>query len=197
MIEAVRILSALKLKPRRTIRIGLWSGEEQHVLGSQAYVREHFGTAESPKADFSKLSAYFNLDTGTGRIRGMRVFGPDEAGRVLRQIIAPFSDIGVVGAGTYNNRTSPGSDHAAFSVNGLPGVYIDQDPFDYGEFTWHTNLDTYERVFEPDARQAAIVIASAVYHLAIRDELLPRFTRDQMPPLNYFPTPVPPPRSVR
>jgi Zn-dependent M28 family amino/carboxypeptidase len=195
MIEAVRILRALNAKPRRTVRIGLWSGEEQRVLGSQAYVREHFGSAENPKKDFDKLSAYFNLDTGTGRIRGMRPFGPPATGEVLRQITAPFADLGIAGAATYSNRTAPGSDHAAFSVNGLPGVYVDQDPLRYGEFTWHTSLDTFERIHEPDAKQAAIVIASAVYHLAMREEKLPRFTKENMPPLNYFPAPVPTPQA--
>ena len=119
MMETVRILKTIGVKPRRTIRIGLWSGEEQRVLGSQSYVLEHFGSAENPKADFDKLSAYFNLDTGTGRIRGMRAFGPFETGEVLRQILAPFADLSVVGASTYSNRTAPSSDHAAFSVNGL------------------------------------------------------------------------------
>ena len=168
-------------RPRRTIRLALWSGEEQRVLGSQAYVKTHFGSAEQPLPAFDKLSAYFNLDTGTGRIRGMRVFGPPEAGEVLRQILAPFADLGVVGAGTYNHRTAPGSDHGAFSVKGLPGIYIDHDPLEYGTWTWHTNLDTYERIHEPDAKQAAIVVASAVYHLAMREERLPRFSQEQMP----------------
>jgi carboxypeptidase Q len=195
MMEAVRILKALNIRPHRTIRIALWSGEEQRVLGSQAYVARTFGSAENPKADFDKLSAYFNLDSGTGRIRGMRIFGPAETGDVLRRILEPFKDLGVVGATTYSNRTAPGSDHAAFSVNGLPGVYIDQDPLEYGEFTWHTNLDTYERISEEDAKQAAIVIASAVYHAAMRDEKLPRFTKENMPKLNYFPTPVPTPKT--
>lgn len=181
MIEAVRILQALQIKSRRTIRLALWSGEEQRVLGSQAYVKTHFGSAEQPLPAFDKLSAYLNLDTGTGRIRGMRVFGPPEAGDVLRQILAPFVDLGVVGASTYSNRTAPGSDHGAFSVNGLPGVYIDQDPLEYGARTWHTSLDSYERIHEPDAKQAAIVIASAVYHLAMRDERLPRFSKEQLP----------------
>jgi Zn-dependent M28 family amino/carboxypeptidase len=157
------------------------------VLGSQEYVKKHFGSAENPQSAFDKLSAYFNLDTGTGRIRGMRVFGPPEAGEVLREMLAPLADLGVVGASVYSNRTAPGSDHAAFSVNGLPGVYIDQDPLEYGEFTWHTNLDTYERIVEEDARQAAIVIATVVWQTAMREEKLPRFAPDKMPPLNYFP----------
>jgi hypothetical protein len=181
MMEAVRILQSLNLKPRRTIRLALWSGEEQRVLGSQAYVKEHFGSAENPKPDFDKLSGYFNLDTGTGRIRGMRVFGPPQAGEALRQLLAPFADLGVVGAGTYSNRTAPGSDHGAFSVNGLPGIYVDQDPLEYGALTWHTSLDTYERIHEPDVKQAAIVIASAVWNLAMREERLPRFSKEQMP----------------
>lgn len=197
MMEAVRILRALDIKPRRTIRIGLWSGEEGGVMGSQAYVRKHFGSAENPLPGFDKLSGYFNLDTGTGRIRGMRVFGPAAAGEILRQILAPFADMGVAGASTYSNRTRPGSDHAAFSVNGVPGIYIDQDPFHYGEFTWHTSLDTYERIHEPDAKQAAVVVASVVYHLAMRDEMLPRFRKENMPPLNYFPTPMPTPNASK
>ena len=118
----------------------------------------------------------------------MRIFGPSEAGEVLRKILEPLKDLGVVGASTYSNRTSPGSDHAAFSVYGLPGIYIDQDPIEYGEITWHTNLDTYERIVEEDTKQAAIVISSAVYQVAMLDEKLPRFSRDKMPPLNYFPT---------
>lgn len=187
MMEAARILQAAGAKPRRAIRLALWSGEEQRVLGSQEYVKKHFGAAENPQPDFDKLSAYFNLDTGTGRIRGMRVFGPPEAGEVLREMLAPLADLGVVSASVYSNRTAPGSDHAAFSVNGLPGVYIDQDPLEYGEFTWHTNLDTYERIVEEDARQAAIVIATVVWQTAMREEKLPRFAPDKMPPLNYFP----------
>ncbi|MGH9902891.1 MAG: M28 family peptidase, partial [Pyrinomonadaceae bacterium] len=192
VMEAVRVLKVLGVRPRRTIRIGLWSGEEQRVLGSQAYVREHFGTFENPKPDFDRFGGYLNLDTGTARIRGMRVFGPQETADVLRRILAPFADLGVVGAGTYSNRTSPGSDHAAFSVAGLPGVYIDQDPVEYGEATWHTNVDTYERVVEDDAKMNSVVIASAVYHLAMRDDLLPRFGREQMPP-PALPTPGPTP----
>jgi hypothetical protein len=190
MMEAARILQAAGAKPRRAIRLALWSGEEQRVLGSQEYVKKHFGSAENPQPAFGKLSAYFNLDTGTGRIRGMRVFGPPEAGEVLREMLAPLADLGVVGASVYSNRTAPGSDHAAFSVNGLPGVYIDQDPLEYGEFTWHTNLDTYERIVEEDARQAAIVIATVVWQTAMREEKLPRFAPDKMPPLNYFPAPA-------
>lgn len=182
MMEAVRILKAVGVRPRRTIRIGLWSGEEQRALGSQVYVKEHFGTFENPKPAFAKLDAYINLDEGTGRIRAVRVFGPAEVADVLRQILAPFKDLGVLGTGTYSNRTYGGSDHSSFSMNGLPAFYIDQDPIEYGEFTWHTNLDTYDRVIEEDVKQNAIVIGATVYQLAMRDELLPRFSREQMPP---------------
>jgi Zn-dependent M28 family amino/carboxypeptidase len=127
------------------------------------------------------LSAAFNLDNGTGRIRGMHVFGPPEAGDVLRRILAPFADLGVVGATTYRNRTPPGSDHAAFSVNGLPGVWVDQDPLDYGEASWHSSADTFERLVEDDLRQAAVVMAATVYHVAMRDALLPRFAPEHLP----------------
>jgi len=182
MMEAARILKAIGAAPRRTVRLALWSGEEQKALGSQAYVREHFATFENPMPDFSKFDAYFNLDGGTGRIRAVRVFGPPAAAHVLSQILAPFGDLGVVGAGTYSNRTYGGSDHSSFSMNGLPAVYIDQDPIEYGDFTWHTNLDTYDEVIESDAKQCAIVIAAAVYQLSVRDELLPRFGKGEMPP---------------
>ena len=183
MMEAARIIKALGLKPRRTIRVALWSGEEQGLLGSQAYVKEHFGSAENPKPEFAKFGGYFNIDSGTGRARGMSVFGPPETGQILRQILAPFEDIGVMGALSGRSRSTGGSDHTSFNAAGLPGIGVMQDPIEYGTATWHTNLDTYERVIEDDARKSAIAIASAVYHLAMRDELLPRFTKETMPPL--------------
>lgn len=181
MMEAVRLLRAVEARPRRTVRLVLWSGEEQRVAGSLAWVRTHLGSAEDPGPAFGTLSAAFNLDNGSGRIRGMHVFGPPEAGEVLRQILAPFADLGVVGATTYRNRTPPGSDHAAFSVNGLPGVWVDQDPLDYGEASWHSSADTFERLVEDDLRQAAVVMAAAVYHVAMRDAPLPRFAPSEMP----------------
>lgn len=182
VMEAVRLLTAAGARPRRTIRLALWSGEEQRVAGSQAYVRAHFGSAERPAPAFDTLSAYFNLDNGTGRIRGMHVFGPPAAGEVLRDLLAPWADLGVVGATTYRNRTPPGSDHAAFSVNGLPGVWVDQDPLDYGDASWHSTVDTFERLVEDDAKQAAVVMASVVHHVANREARLPRFAPDAMPP---------------
>jgi len=183
MMEAARILQVLKVKPRRTIRVALWSGEEQGLLGSQAYVKEHFGTAESPKAEFSKFGGYFNIDSGTGKARGMGVFGPPEAAVVLRQTLASFEDLGVMGAIATKSRGLGGSDHTSFNHAGLPGVGVGQDPIEYGTHTWHTNLDTYERIIEDDVKKSAVVIAAAVYHLATRDDLLPRFGAQQMPPV--------------
>jgi hypothetical protein len=187
MMEAARILKALAVKPRRTIRVALWSGEEQGLLGSQAYVKEHFGSAENPKPDFLKFGGYFNIDSGTGRARGMSVFGPPETAAVLREAVASFEDLGVMGASASRSRGLGGSDNTSFSQAGLPGIGIRQDPIEYNSATWHTNLDNYERIIEDDAKNSAVVIAAALYRLAVRDELLPRFSKEQMPPL-------PPPR---
>jgi carboxypeptidase Q len=183
MMEAIRILQAVGVKPRRTIRLALWSGEEQGLLGSQAYVKEHFGTFESPKPEFANFAGYFNIDSGTGRARGMTVFGPPQAAAILRQAVAPFADNGLLGATSTRSRRRGGSDHTSFNEAGLPGIGVGQDPIEYGTYTWHTNLDTYERIIESDAQQSAMAIAAAVYHLAMRDEQLPRFTKDQMPAL--------------
>jgi len=183
MMEAIRILHAIGVKPRRTIRLALWSGEEQGLLGSQAYVKEHFGTFENPKPEYANFAGYFNIDSGTGRARGMTVFGPPEAAAILRQAMTPLADNGVVGATFTRSRRRGGSDHTSFNEAGLPGIGVAQDPIEYGTYTWHTNLDTYERVIETDAQQSAMAIAAAVYHLAMRDEKLPRFTKDQMPTL--------------
>jgi len=181
MMEAARILTAIGVKPRRTIRVALWSGEEQGLLGSEAYVREHFGTAEQPKPEFAKLSAYFNIDSGTGRARGLTIFGPSEAATILREATASFADLGLLGVTTTRSRQAASTDAFSFAAAGLPGVNALQDPIQYQSYTWHTNLDTYERVVEDDVKKSAIVIAAAVYHVAMRDELLPRFTPEQMP----------------
>jgi carboxypeptidase Q len=182
MMEAARILKAIGAAPRRTIRVALWSGEEQGLLGSKAYVKEHFGTAEDPKPEFWKFNGYFNVDSGTGRIRGASVFGPPEAGMVLRQAFAPFRDFGVMGAVATNSRRASGTDSTSFNAAGLPGIGLGQDPIEYQSYTWHTNLDTYERIIEDDVKKSAIAIAAAVYHLAMRDEMLPRFSKETMPP---------------
>jgi hypothetical protein len=182
MMEAVRILSAIGAKPRRTIRIGLWSGEEQGLFGSAAYVKQHFGTFEDPKPAFGRLSAYFNMDSGTGRIRGMTAFGSAATATVLREATASFKDLGMLGATTTRTRSGGGgTDSASFNNAGLPGINMILDGIQYDTFTWHTNLDTYERIVEDDVKQAAIVVAGAVYHLAMRDELLPRLTKEDMP----------------
>jgi carboxypeptidase Q len=182
IMEAARILQALGVRPRRTIRVALWSGEEQGLLGSRAYVREHFGSFENPKADYARLVAYVNMDGGTGRLRGATVFGPAEAGDVLRRMLSPFAGLGVAGAIATRNRNTGGTDHTSFNAAGLPGINFTQDPIEYGTHTHHTNLDTYERVLIDDVKSAAIVIAATVYELAMRDEILPRFSTDEMPP---------------
>ena len=181
MLEAARILKTLGVKPRRTIRVALWSGEEQGLLGSQAYVKKHFGSFESPTGLYEKFGGYFNIDSGTGRARGLAVFGNPEAASILKEFVAPFADYGVAGAINTKSRGLGGSDHTSFNQAGLPGIGVMQDPIEYGSHTWHTNLDTYERLVEDDVKKSAIVIAAAVYQLAMRDDLLPRFKKEEMP----------------
>jgi Zn-dependent M28 family amino/carboxypeptidase len=183
MMDVVRILKAAGVQPRRTIRIALWTGEEQGLLGSQAYVRQHFGTFEDPKRGFGTFDVYLNLDNGTGRVRGARVFGPQAAGDLLRQVLAPFADLGVVGAGANSRRVLGDTDSTSFNAAGLPGVNFDQDPIQYDSYTHHTNLDTYERIVEEDVKASAAVIAGAVYELAMREDRVPRFDRSSMPPV--------------
>ena len=190
MMEAARILKAIGVKPRRTIRVACWSGEEQGLLGSQAYVKSHFGSFENPTAEFSKFGGYFNIDAGTGRSRGMTVFGPPEAATVLRDALAPFSDLGFAGVTSSKGRGLGGTDSTSFNQAGLPGIGAAQDPMEYFNVTWHTNLDTYERIVESDVKASATIYAAAVYTLAMRDELLPRFSKTDMPAL---PTPSPTP----
>jgi hypothetical protein len=182
MMEAARILKTLSVRPRRTIRVALWSGEEEGLLGSIAYVKQHFGSFENPKPGYEKFGGYFNIDSGTGRVRGASVFGPPEAANIIRDILAPFKDDGIVGANPSRSRALGGSDNTSFSQAGLPGIGMGQDPIEYGTNTWHTNLDTYERILEDDVKKDATEIAWAVYQLAMRDDLLPRYTKDTMPP---------------
>ncbi len=181
MMEAARILNAIGVKPRRTIRVALWSGEEQGLLGSQAYVKKHFGSAEAPTANFSKFAGYFNIDMGTGQARRFSVFGPPEAAEIMKGIGEPFADIGFIGATASRSRGLGGSDHTSFNNAGLPGISVNQDPIEYFTHTWHTNLDTYERTIEDDVKRSAIIVAAAVYQLAMRDEMLPRFKAGEMP----------------
>ncbi len=183
MMEAARILKAIGVQPRRTIRVALWSGEEQGLLGSQAYVKEHFGSFEAQKPEYAGLVAYLNIDSGTGRARGASVFGPPQAAGVVRELMKPFEDIGVMGASASSSRATGGTDSTSFNNAGLAGIGFGQDPIEYNSHTWHTNLDTYERIIEQDAKHSAMTIASIVYHLAMRDEMLPRFPAAEMPPL--------------
>ena len=182
MMEAARILKTIGVKPRRTIRVALWSGEEQGLLGSIAYVKQHFGSFEDPTPGYEKFGGYFNIDSGTGRVRGASVFGPPETANILRGILEPFAADGVVGAVTSRSRRLGGSDNTSFNQAGLPGIGMGQDPIEYNSHTWHTNLDTYERILEDDVKKDAMVVAWAVYQLAMRDEMLPRFSKAEMPP---------------
>jgi carboxypeptidase Q len=191
-MEAVRILKALGVKPRRTIRIALWSGEEQGLLGSKAYVAQHFGSREEPKStgaddlpsymrpqtgpvtvkpEHAKLSAYFNLDNGTGKIRG--VYAQENAAVVpiFEAWMEPFKDLGM---NTITMRNTSGTDHLSFDAVGLPGFQFIQDEVEYDTRTHHTNMDVYERLQKEDLMQASVIIASFVYDAAMRDAMIPR-----------------------
>lgn len=181
MLEAIRLLASLHVKPRRTIRIALWSGEEEGLLGSLAYVKQHFGSFEDPKPEYAKLDAYLNIDSGTGKPRGASVFGPASAAEMVGQDLQPFADWGFTGAIVTDSRRTGGTDSTSFNNAGLPGIGLAQDPFDYGSFTHHTNLDTYERIHEEDVREGAVEIASAAYALAMADDMVPRFANAEMP----------------
>lgn len=191
MMEAARILKTLGVKPRRTIRVALWSGEEEGLLGSIAYVKEHFGSFENPRSGYEKFGGYFNIDSGTGRVRGAGVFGPPEGAAIMREILSPFKDDGVVGAVASRSRALGGSDNTSFSQAGLPGIGMGQDPIEYQSNTWHTNMDTYERILEDDVKKNAMVVAWSAYQLSMADRLLPRFAQGEMPPL------PPPPASAQ
>lgn len=177
MLEAARVLQSMGVKPRRTIRVALWSGEEQGEYGSSSYVAEHFGTAANPKPEWNKLVAYWNIDEGTGRVRGATVLGPPAAASVMSQIFKPFEDLGIYGAEASRGFNSS-SDNDAFTGAGLPGIGPVQDGIAYNSTTWHSNLDTYDRIIPQDAIDNVIITASLMYHLATRDEMLPRFSAD-------------------
>src|SRR5687768_14904894 len=181
MMEAARILKAIGVQPRRTIRVALWGGEEQGLLGSQAYVKQHFGSAEDPLPEFHKFNGYFNVDSGTGRIRSASVFGPPETAYILSEAFKPFEDLGIMGATAATGRTTGGTDSTSFNAAGLPGIGLSQDTIEYNSHTWHTNLDTLERIVEDDVKKSAVAIAGAVYFIAMRDAMLPRFSKDKMP----------------
>ena len=164
MMEAMRILKTLGLPMRRTVRIGLWTGEEQGLIGSARYLRMH-------RDQLPKISAYVNLDNGTGRIRGIHSQSNTAAVPIFHQIFSPFRDLGVVAVREVNDG---GTDHLSFDRVGVPGFNFVQDPIEYGIRTHHSNVDTYERLVIDDLKQAATVIAWTVYHIANRDEMMPR-----------------------
>ncbi len=173
VMEAVRIIKALGLKPRRTIRIILWSGEEQGLLGSRGYVKNHYADRMTMaiKPGHEKVSAYYNLDNGGGKIRGIYLQGNDELRPIFEAWLEPFADLG---AKTVTIRNTGSTDHIAFDEVGIPGFQFIQDALEYGTRTHHTNMDSYDRVSANDLMQGSVIMASFVYHTAMRDELLPR-----------------------
>jgi hypothetical protein len=191
-MEVVRIIQSLGLKPRRTIRIALWGGEEQGLLGSRAYVSQHFGERQplppgqqpqggagmggpqgplALKPDHAKFSAYFNLDNGTGKVRGVYLQGNEAVRPIFRAWLAPFKEMG---AATLTISNTGGTDHLAFDSVGLPGFQFIQDEVEYETRTHHSNMDVYDRIQAEDMKQAAVIIAAFVYQTAMRDEKLPR-----------------------
>jgi len=190
-MEAVRIIQALGLKPRRTIRVGLWSGEEQGLFGSRAYVAQHFGAPANDSKDasfmrmiqggvaskitrgpeYDKLSAYYNLDNGTGRIRGIYLQGNEAVRPIFREWLAPFRDLG---ASTITASDTGGTDHLSFEAIGLPGFQFIQDEIEYDTRTHHSNQDVFDRIQAEDLKQASTIMAAFLYNTAMRDEKLPR-----------------------
>jgi hypothetical protein len=173
MLEAIRILKASGLKMRRTVRIGLWTGEEQGLLGSRAYVKSHFADPVDmkPTAEHAKLDAYYNIDNGTGRIRGVYLQGNEAVAPIFEEWMKPFHNIGM---NTLTIRNTGGTDHLSFVAVGLPGFQFIQDPIDYETRTHHSNMDTYERVQEADMKQIATIVAAFVYMTANREDMIPR-----------------------
>jgi hypothetical protein len=173
-IEVLRILNAIGVKPRRTIRVALWDGEEQEdYFGSLGYVKNHFGDPVTMqlKPEHSKLSAYFNVDNGTGKVRGIYMQGNTAVKPIFAAMLEPFRDLG---ATTLTIANHGSTDHMAFMSVGLPGFEVIQDPIDYDPRTHHTSLDGAGFFMEDDLMQASVVVASLVYHTAMRDEKLPR-----------------------
>jgi len=184
-MEAMRILESLGLKPRRTIRIGLWGGEEEGLLGSRAYVSSHFGEREAGATatltaggggiktmpEYEKLSVYFNHDNGTGKVRGVYMQGNEAARPIFRAWLEPFAG---TGASTLSLSNTGGTDHLSFDGIGLPGFQFIQDPIEYETRTHHSNMDVYDRAQEEDLKQAAVIMASFAYNAATRDEKFPR-----------------------
>jgi carboxypeptidase Q len=173
MMEAVRILKALGIQPRRTIRIALWSGEEEGIFGSKGYVKKTFGDPATMQLlpAHAKFSSYFNLDNGTGKIRGIYLQGNEAARNIFTQWFAPFNDLG---AKTVTIQNTGGTDHLSFDAVGLPGFQFIQDPIEYNTRTHHSNMDSYDHLIENDLKQAATIVAAFVYNAAMRDQKIPR-----------------------
>ena len=173
MLEAMRILKASGLPLRRTVRLALWGGEEQGLLGSRAYVKETFADRETMalKPGHAKLSGYFNVDNGTGAIRGVYLQGNEAIAPVFEAWMKPFANLGMT---TLTLKSTSGTDHLAFDAVGLPGFQFVQDPVEYETRTHHSNMDSYERLQADDVMKNAVIVASFVYHAATREAMLPR-----------------------
>ncbi|MCZ6598460.1 MAG: M20/M25/M40 family metallo-hydrolase [Planctomycetota bacterium] len=172
-MEAVRIIQELDLKPRRTIRVALWTGEEQGLLGSRGYVKNHFADRDTMELlpEHEKLAAYFNMDNGSGKLRGVYLQGNVAVRPIFAAWLEPLADLD---ATTLSIRNTGGTDHLSFNAVGLSGFQFIQDPMDYSSRSHHTNMDLYERVHSSDVKQASVVMATFVWHAAQRDEMLPR-----------------------
>ncbi len=173
MMEVVRVLKALNLPLDRTVRIGLWGGEEEGLLGSREYVKAHFGDPQTMKLlpEHEKLDAYYNIDNGSGKIRGIYLQGNDMVRPIFRAWLAPFRDLG---ATTLTIRNTSGTDHLSFDAVGLPGFQFIQDPLEYMARTHHSNMDVYDRIQAGDLMQISAIVASFVYDTSQRPEMLPR-----------------------
>ncbi len=183
-MEAMRIIKTLDLKPRRTIRIGLWTGEEQGLHGSRTHVAKHYAEREAAgmavftgggtvktKPGHEKFSVYFNNDNGTGKVRGIYMQGNEATRPIFRAWLAPFTELG---ASTVTSSNTTGTDHLAFDAVGLPGFQFIQDPIEYSPRTHHSIMDVYDRVQPDDVKQAATIMAAFAYNAAMRDEMFPR-----------------------
>ena len=181
MLEAIRILKASGVKLRRTVRIGLWGGEEEGLLGSKAYIKAHFGDPETMQLmpDHPKLAGYFNVDNGTGAIRGVYLQGNEAVAPIFQAWMEPFKNVGMT---TLAIRNTGGTDHLSYDAVGLPGFQFIQDEVEYDTRTHHSNMDVYERIQPQDMMRNAVIVASFVYHTANRDEKLPRKPLPKPPP---------------
>lgn len=172
-MEAVRILKSLDLKMQRTVRVALWTGEEEGTLGSRAYVKDHFADATDmkPKPEHAKLSAYYNLDNGSGRIRGIYMQDNNMVEPIFRAWLEPFKDLG---ASTLTIRATGSTDNVPFDNVGLPAFQFIQDPLEYGSRTHHSNMDVFDRLQPNDLEQAAAIEAWFAYNTAARPDMIPR-----------------------